>query len=123
MGGLRRATLSEAMEVLQDKNLQIYLYFKNNKQFSRVIDYEWIFNHNKRTSLLNQTFYMELDMIPKKDNISIQTEENLKNNCQTINIMINVPLEDIQHKDRREVVKGVLAACEYHLLQQLREEK
>lgn len=68
MGGLRKATLSEAMEVLQNKNLQSYLYFKNGNQFSRVIDYEWIINHDRKTSLLNQTFYMELDT-------DIKTEE------------------------------------------------
>lgn len=60
MGGLRKATLSEAMEVLQSKNLQKYLYFKEHKQYSRVIDYEWVFNHDKRTSLINQEFYIEL---------------------------------------------------------------
>lgn len=68
MGGLRKVTLSEAMEVLQDKNLQEHLYFKEDKQYCRVIDYEWIINHDRKTSLLNQTFYMELG-------IDIKTEE------------------------------------------------
>lgn len=67
MGGLRRATLSEAMEILQNKNLQQYLYFKNGNQFSRVIDYEWILNHYKATSLINQEFYIELDADIKKE--------------------------------------------------------
>lgn len=67
MGGLRRATLSEAMEILQDENLQSYLYFKSNNQYSRVIDYKWIFNHDMRASLINQEFYIELDDDIKKE--------------------------------------------------------
>lgn len=67
MSGLRRVTLSEAMEVLQDKNLQVYLYFKNDTQYSRVIDYKWILNYDKGTSLINQEFYIELDMDIKKE--------------------------------------------------------
>ena len=67
MGGLRKATLSEAMEVLQDKNLQEYLYFKGGQLYSRVIDYKWILNHDKETSLINQEFYIELDIDIKKE--------------------------------------------------------
>ena len=67
MGGLRRVTLSEAMEILQDKNLQSYLYFKSIKQYSRVIDYEWALNHDIRTSLINKEFYIESDADIKKE--------------------------------------------------------
>lgn len=67
MGGLRRVTLSEAMEILQNKKLQQYLYFKNGNQYSRVIGYEWVLNHDRRTSLINQEFYIELDDDIKKE--------------------------------------------------------
>lgn len=68
MGGLRRVTLSEAMEILIDKQLQKHLYFKSNINYYRVIDLQWTFNHDKKMSLLNQVFYMELDA-------DIKTEE------------------------------------------------
>lgn len=118
MGGLRKATLSEAMEILQDKKLQKYLYFKRKQIFGRVIDYQWKLDHDWDTSLLKQEFYMELRDTNMNDNVDIQTEESLMEDHQTIHININVPKEDILHKDRREVAKGVLNACEYHILKQ-----
>lgn len=59
MGGLRKVTLLEAMVILQEKDLQKHLYFKDGCKYCRVIDYEWIINHDKKVSLLNQVFYME----------------------------------------------------------------
>lgn len=41
MGGLRRVTLSEAMESLQSGLLQKRVYFRSDDQYSRVIDFEW----------------------------------------------------------------------------------
>lgn len=60
MGGLRRITLSEAMEALQSDLLQKRVYFRRNDQYNRVIDFEWNLVGSRKGSLINQTFYMEL---------------------------------------------------------------
>jgi len=122
MGGLRRVTLLDAMEILQSKKLQQYLYFKKGKLYSRVIDYEWALNHNKGPSLINQEFYIELDADIKKeeenDRINIELSEDMVRDITNINIQIKVPIMDL-NRDQEELMEDLLDVVKHHLVLQI----
>ena len=122
MGGLRRVTLLDAMEILQSKKLQQYLYFKNNNQFARVIDWQWIFNHDRKTSFLKQEFYIELDADIKKeeenDRVNIELSEDMLRDITNINIQIKVPIIDL-YRDQEELMVDLLEVVKHHLTLQI----